>query len=308
MKFDRKAPGEGVEAVCRLERGRVVIEWSFFYLNIQEETGYILSLTMRDKEGQTALLCMQEAQEEEPLVSVILHPQLWSCQRPYLYEVEAVLQSPAGTETDRLKKQLPLRELSFQPRRGWLLNGSEFVLKAVEYTIPQHTSQTQKQQLVLKDFRLLREMGANCVRVEPSLWKLCDRLGFLIWQRDMAAVGEELPCLTGEETDRPASRQTCSLFYQYKARWSDEPFVYIAPEGVLVLPSGNLQVTVYSNCSRVVLFSDGTLFEFQSGSGKFIFQEVPAKHPCVTLSAEGDDCSMSLSFHKTFARLMKENY
>lgn len=303
MKFDRKASGEGIEAVCSLENGKVVIEWHLAFLKEeQEEVCHILSFTMRDKEGQIVLLCLQETEEEELLVSTVLHPHLWSCQDPYLYEVEAVIQDPEGKETDRLKKQLPLRKLSFHPRRGWLLNGAEFVLKAVEYTIPQHTSQTERQQIVLRDFRLLKDMGANCVHTESSLWKLCERFGFLIWQKEMAAAGKELPCLAGDGTDRYSSEQICSLFYQYKAKWSDEPFVYIPPEKISVLASGNLRVTVYSNCSRIVLYSDGELFEFQSGNEEFIFQEVPAKRPCVMLSAEGDDCSMSLSFHRTFSR------
>lgn len=296
MKFDRRALGEGVKTVCRMDNGRAVIEWSFAYVKQEPEDGpATLCLTLRDREGQIVLLCVQEAEEEELLTSIVLHPHLWSCQSPYLYEVEAVLQNAEGRETDRLKKQLPLRELCFQPRRGWVLNGSEFVLKAVEYAIPQHTSQAEKQQMVLRDFRLLKEMGVNCVHGEQSLWKLCERLGFLIWQKDMAIAGEELPCFTGEGTGRLSS-----LFYQYKAKWSDDPFVYIVPESISVLPSGNLKATVYSNCSRVVLFSDGELFEFQSGNETFTFREIPAKGPCVMLSAEGDDCSMSLSFHKTF--------
>lgn len=307
MKFDRKASGEGIEAVCRLENGKAVIEWHFAFLREeQEEAHQVISFTVRNREGQTVLLCMQETEEEELLVSVVLHPHLWSCQDPYLYDMEAVIQGPEGKETDRLKKQLPLRELSFHPRRGWLLNGAEFVLKAVEYAIPQHTSQSEKQQLVLRDFRLLKDMGANCVHTEPTLWKLCERLGFLTWQKEMSAVGDELPCLAGDGTDRRSPEQICSLFYQYKAKWSDEPFVYIVPESISVLSSGNLRVTVYSNCSRIVLYSNGELFEFQSGSEEFVFQEVPAKGPCVVLSAEGDDCSMSLSFHKTFTRSLRD--
>ncbi len=301
MKFDRRAPGEGVEAACRLENGKAVLEWRFSFLEGEHEEGEdTLTLAMRDREGKTVLLCMQKADEEELLMSVVLQPRLWSCEQPYLYEAEAVLQDSAGKETDRLRKQLPLREFVRDPRRGWLLNRAEFVLKAVEYTIPMYTSQTEKQRLVLSDFRLLKEMGANCVHTDPSLWKLCEKLGFLIWDKSMAVAGEELPCLTGEDTHSLSLKQTCSLFYEYKAKWSDEPFVYIAPDQITVLPSGNLRVTVYSNCCRVVLYSDGILYEFQSGSEEFIFSEVPAKGPCVMLSAEGDDCSMSLSFHKTF--------
>lgn len=304
MKFDRKAPGQGVDAVCSLESGRATIEWKFYFLKEEQEgRGNLLTLIMRDMEGETVLLCMQEAEEEEPLVSVLLHPCLWNCQTPYLYDVEAVLQDPGGTETDSIHRQLPLREICFHPRRGWLLNSAEFVLKAVEYTVPQDTSQAEKQRLVLEDLRLLKKMGANCIHTDPSLRKLCERLGFLVWDKSMAEVEKELPCRAGEGNGMLSLRQDSSLFYQYKAKWSDEPFVYIALDNIAVLPSGNLKVVVYSNCCRVVLYSDGVLFEFQSGNGEFIFQEVPAKGPCITLSAEGDDCSMSLSFHKTFRRM-----
>lgn len=296
MKFDRNAPGEGVEAVCKLESGKMIIEWKFSFLETEQaQDKEILCLTVKDKEGRTVLLCIQEVKEEEPLTSVLLRPHLWSCGNPYLYEVTAVLQDSAGKERDRLKKQLPLRELCLHPHRGWLLNGEEIVLRAVEYTIPHLTSPLEEQQMVLRDLCLLKEMGANCIHAEASLWKLCERVGLLIWKTDMAAAGENLPCPVGK-----GSSGLSSLFYLYKARWSDEPFVYIVPESVSFLPSGNLRATVYSNNDRVALYSDGILFEIQSGKKEYIFQEIPAKGPCVMLSAEGDGCSMSFSFHKTF--------
>lgn len=308
MKFDRKALGQGMEIVCRLESGKAFIEWDFTFLKEeQEKTDSILSLIMRDQAGQAVLLCKQEAEEEELLVSVVLHPRLWDCRDPYLYEAEAILWDSAGRETDRLRKQVPIRELRYHPRRGWLLNGGEFVLKAVEYRIPRHISQAERQQRVLRDFCLLKDMGANCIHTDPALWKLCERMGFLIWQKNMAAAGEDLPCLTGEVHNGSFPEQAGSLYYQYKAKWSDEPFVYIVPESISVLPSGNLEVKVYSNCSRVVLYSSGELFEFKSGNEEFVFQEVPAKGPCVMLSAEGDDCSMSFSFHKTFVHSLNSS-
>lgn len=302
MKFDRNAPGEGVEAFCKLESGRMIIEWKFTFMDTgQSQDKEILCLTVKDKEGQTVLLCIQEVKEEEPLTCVLLHPHLWSCENPYLYEVTVVLQDSAGRERDRIKRQLPLRELCLHPHRGWLLNGEEIVLKAAEYTIPQHTSRIERQQIVFNDLCLLKEMGANCVHVEASFWKLCERIGLLIWQKDMAAAGEELPCLAGEK-----GSGISSLFYLYKARWSNEPFVYIVPESVCILPSGNLRATVYSNNDRVALYSDGILFEFQSGKKEYIFQEIPAKGPCVMLSVEGESCSMSFSFHKTFSKIKSE--
>ena len=96
----------------------------------------------------------------------------------------------------------------------------------------------------------------------------------------------------------PGSRYPTSLYYKYKAKWSDEPFIYLAPESVQKLQSGNYSVCCYSNCSRVALYADGILFEFQKGKGEFIFREIPARSPCVMLTAEGEGCTTSLSVHK----------
>lgn len=296
MKFDRRAPGGGIEVRCRLENGRALLKWNL-YLKEENVLGGSIHLTLRDKDGGTVLLCMQNTDEEEPMEAILLHPHLWSCESPYLYEVEAVLRDREGGIADRLKCRIPLYELQYSEGKGWQLNGEQISMRAVEYAVPESISPAERQRLVLNDFRLLKELGANCIHTSPSLWPLCEKLGFLIWDKEMTEKGEEVPCLIGE-----GGSLLASLFYQYKAKWSKEPFVYIVPEKVHLLPSGNLEITVYSNCSRVVLYSGGTLFEFQSGEAEFIFREVPAKGPCIVLSAEGEECSMSLSFHKTFTK------
>lgn len=101
-------------------------------------------------------------------------------------------------------------------------------------------------------------------------------------------------CLFTRDSTLPTS-----LFYRYLAKWSREPFVYIVPESVKRLKSGNYSVRCYSSCERIVLYSDGALFEFQRGKEEFSFTEVPAKTPCIMLTAEGDGCSASLSLSKT---------
>lgn len=103
----------------------------------------------------------------------------------------------------------------------------------------------------------------------------------------------EKDCLFPNGSETPNS-----LFYHYLAKWSREPFVYIIPESVKRLESGNYAVRCYSSCGRIALYSDGTLFEFQRGEGEFAFSEVPARTPCIMLTAEGDGCSASLSLSK----------
>lgn len=104
----------------------------------------------------------------------------------------------------------------------------------------------------------------------------------------------EKDCLFVQGSDFPTS-----LFYRYLAKWSREPFVYIDPQSVRRMKGGNYAVRCYSNCERIALYSDGTLFEFQRGEEEFAFSEVPARTPCIMLTAEGDGCSASLSLSKT---------
>lgn len=112
------------------------------------------------------------------------------------------------------------------------------------------------------------------------------------WEEAPVFRGER-DCLFSNGSETPSS-----LFYRYLAKWGKEPFVYIIPESVKRLGSGNYAVRCYSNCGRIALYSDGTLFEFQRGEGEFTFSEVPARTPCIMLTAEGDGCSASLSLSK----------
>ena len=56
---------------------------------------------------------------------------------------------------------------------------------------------------------------------------------------------------------------------------------------------------VYSNCSKVALYTDGVFFEVHSGEEKFVFEDIPAMRPCIMLTAEADGCIMSLSIQKS---------
>jgi len=98
---------------------------------------------------------------------------------------------------------------------------------------------------------------------------------------------------------------TTALYYKYAAMWSKHPFIYIVPEHIRKLDSGNYQVTCYSNQSKVALYSGGTFFEMKSFSGEVCFWEVPVKGDYLRLSAEADGCSTALSFHRTFTKLSR---
>lgn len=299
MGFDRNAAGGGVELECTLENGKALLTWRFHFTEFFKDV--LVRLTMTDKEGNVVLVCLRREPEEEPLQSILLRPRLWNgVGDPYLYQAEICLLE-GGRLLDRLNISVPLRSLRQIPGKGFYLNDGIFEPRTVNYSLPPAVSAAGMQDQILKDIQLLHELGANsifCVAKDREIKgfrQLCDRFGLLLWS-EMGEVNfrAENRSLLDPHTDRPAS-----LFYHCKARWSRQPFVYIAPESVRPLPSGNYRAVVYSSCDRVALYTDGILFEFQSGEEEFVFEEIPVRHPCVILTAEAEECCMAFSVHRT---------
>ncbi len=339
MKFDRSTPGCGVSVVCRLENGKAFLTWEFAITEEAsgecgaacgpaEQKDAVIKVRLTDRQENTVLECRQRAGQEELLEAVLLQPRLWrSVKAPYVYRMDASLEAKDGRMLDSLCVPLSLRELRSTKICGmeelWL-SGEIFTPKAVCYSLPSAASEAERQKLILEDMQLMLQAGANCICLREEgprglflqFDRLCTRLGFLLlvrqknlwvcgWDRKIRveSVGEA-PDFRGAERSffPPEGRMPASLFYEYKAKWSETPFVYLVPESVRRLKSGNYTVICYSNCSRTALYSDGVLFEFQRGEGEFIFREIPAKYPCVMLTAEGDGCSASLSVDKSLVK------
>ena len=300
-KFDRDAAGNGVQAEYRFGAERVIIRWSFFLIDPEGEG--TVRLTVRDREGKTVLECISGQWEEEPAQSLLLHPRLWSgVSDPYLYTLEALLLDRNGCCSDRICRSLALYRLEYRGDAGLFLNGNPFQERGVRYCLPAASAEGQRR--MLQDLQRMLELGVNTVYVEQgegllaSFLRMCEKMGFL-----PGKGGESAPMFCGGR-DCLIHRETgpTTLFYRYKAEWSREPFVYIAPESVKSCGDGTYTASVYSNCSRVVLYSDGVLHEFRSGSGEFVFRGIPGKRPCLVLTAEGDGCTESLSVHRAFVK------
>ena len=173
MKFDRTVPGGSVEAECRLEGGKAVLEWAFHLIRntggrdrritiplrdeeardcLREEQGYI-RLILTDKQNRMVLECVQKLGEEEPLRSVLLRPDLWKgIREPCLYGMEAILADGGGRLVDRIRGQLALRCLAVNARDGEMrLNNESFVPKTVRYALPETGTEAAMQRQMLED-------------------------------------------------------------------------------------------------------------------------------------------------------------
>lgn len=297
---------------------------------LSNEDGYI-RLHVTDRRGNLVLECVQKVCEEEPLQSILLQPDLWKGFRdPCLYGMEAILTDERGKVLDRIQGKLALRCLHCRERDGKsevFLNQERFEPKAVCYALPETGTDAAIQRQMLEDLEWMRKLGANSVCIEYAsakirklLLKLCDRCGMLVFQNDKKQPGyiwasgqmpgvwnpaeEEIPSFRGDKDSLFLPDLSCPTFhfYKFQAKWSEAPFVHIVPESIQRLASGNFTALCYSNCDRVALYSDGTLFEFKSGEEEFRFREIPVRTPSIMLTAEGDGCSHSLSLHKSFTK------
>jgi beta-galactosidase len=110
---------------------------------------------------------------------------LWSTERPYLYRMRTTV-SVAGRAVDQVTTAFGVRQVRFDPNRGFFLNGKPLKLQGVNMH-EDHAGVGVAIPDRLFTWRLerLKEVGCNAIRlshnpVEPFLLDECDRLGFLV--------------------------------------------------------------------------------------------------------------------------------
>lgn len=106
---------------------------------------------------------------------------------PYLYRLETNLVGADGKVLDRVSTPFGVRQMGFDPDRGFLLNGKPYRLHGVGY----HQDREGKGWAidaadVEEDMAILREMGANTIRLThyqhgQVIHDLADKYGFVLW-------------------------------------------------------------------------------------------------------------------------------
>lgn len=116
----------------------------------------------------------------------IQSPQLWSPESPYLYTLKTKLYDAKSNELiDEVVNPLGFRYFSFSLDKGFNLNSKPMKLIGTS----RHQDYIEKgnalsDDLHVKDVRLVKEMGANFLRVshypqDPVVMEMCDKLGLL---------------------------------------------------------------------------------------------------------------------------------
>ncbi|MFC0538317.1 beta-galactosidase GalA [Pelagicoccus mobilis] len=113
-------------------------------------------------------------------------PKLWDLDTPYLYTLKTRLVDSTGVTVDEYDTTFGVREIRFDPNKGFFLNGRSVKLKGSN-NHHDHAGVGAALPDSLKEFRIrkLKEMGSNAYRVShhhasPALLEICDRMGMLV--------------------------------------------------------------------------------------------------------------------------------
>ena len=129
---------------------------------------------------------------------IIENVHLWNGRKdPYLYTAKAVLNA-GGEAVDEVSARFGCRSFSFDPEKGFILNGNPYPLRGVSrhqdwpeignaLTLEHHKT----------DIGYILEMGANTIRLahyqhSQDFYDLCDETGLVIWA-EIPYISQHMP-------------------------------------------------------------------------------------------------------------------
>ena len=128
----------------------------------------------------------------------IAAPELWSPNSPHLYRCRVTLSTPAGQTL--LDERFGIRHTEFVEHGPFKLNGKRLLLRGTQrHADHAAVAAAMSDDLVREEMRLIREMGANFIRLahyqqDRLVLELCDELGIMVWEEApwcRAGVGRE---------------------------------------------------------------------------------------------------------------------
>lgn len=195
--------GPGVYAATRsIARGRATIDVRSRLRNDGTVSAPVELVTrLIDRQGRVAAERVRRAEiapasgMEVDQQLIVTNPHLWQgVADPYLYRLVTEVRSIEDGVCDRLEQQFGIREMRIDPARGFFLNGKPYPLRGVGY----HQDREGKgwaigRADVEQDVALLREMGANSIRLThyqhgSAIHEIADRVGLILW--------DEIPLVT----------------------------------------------------------------------------------------------------------------
>lgn len=159
------------------------------------QTGaFKLELTLKDELGQDVLLATLPVDEAGEICAELQvdEPQLWSQERPYLYNVEATLWQD-GAVVDFVRSYCAFRTVEVKKDVAGVLrvhlNGAPYFVRGVldQGYWPDGLLTAPSDDALVYDVEAMKSAGFNTLRkhikIESERWYYhCDRIGMLVWQ------------------------------------------------------------------------------------------------------------------------------
>jgi len=147
---------------------------------IQDENGKVVA------SGEPSEITLRAGEERESAQQIVVHdPKLWSLEEPHLYRLLTTVKQN-NDEVDKYETSFGIRTISFDPDKGFFLNGKHVEIKGTS-NHQDHAGLGSALPNRVQYFRIekLKEMGGNAYRSShndptPELLEACDRLGMLV--------------------------------------------------------------------------------------------------------------------------------
>lgn len=178
------------------------------------------------------VVTQQDAEPGSEAVLSISNPQLWSPDRPHLYDLKiAVIRK--NKAIDEVGSYFAMRKISMAPDADGIqrmLVNNEFLFQygpLDQGWWPDGLYTAPTEEALVFDIVKTKEMGFNMIRkhvkVEPARWYYhCDKLGMLVWQDmpsgDMGNRWEMRPGIYGKATDKDRTPESEAIF---KLEWKE---------------------------------------------------------------------------------------
>ncbi|MGD8279015.1 MAG: glycoside hydrolase family 2 TIM barrel-domain containing protein, partial [Gemmatimonadota bacterium] len=162
---------------------------------IRNASGRVRPVTLRtvlyDADGRAVASVSSEREVSADSASEIAQelrvaaPVLWSPDAPYLYAAELQVEC-GGRLCDDQVTPVGLRSFSFEPERGFSLNGSRLEIRGVNLHHDLGAlGAALNERAVERQLEIMKAMGVNAIRTShnppaPELLDLTDRMGFIV--------------------------------------------------------------------------------------------------------------------------------
>jgi len=176
-------------------------------------------------EGRTTVTMAAKGRAEASQDLGVATPRLWQGLRdPYLYTLQVDVLDARGAVVDRVSQRFGIRQMAFDPDRGFSLNGQSLPLHGVAM----HQDYLGKGWAVADQdtdasLALVKEIGANTIRLAhyphaQHTMQRADELGLVVWAEVPFVNGVRLSCANEQATSEFAAnveQQLRELIHQH---------------------------------------------------------------------------------------------